>query len=146
MTGLERTIIEILAVLALVGGFALYEQHKGATKCIQADAVAVQKQETHNEVKAATDAQIINQEAKTYHDTLADPAPVDAPHVSVCHYTPSAVPGAPASRPSPHEGTPSGSADSPHPDVGPPLVKVGIDSDAQVRGLQDYITRVCLVR
>jgi hypothetical protein len=146
MTGIERTIIEILAVLIMVGGFALYEQHKGATKCLQADAAAVAKQEAHNEVKAATDAQTINQEAKDYHATLAAPDPIDAPHVSVCHFTPSAVPSAPTPGPRAHESPDSRSTDPPHPDVGPPLVKVGIDSDAQVRGLQDYIARVCLAR
>ena len=146
MTNIERLIIEILAGVALAGGLILYFEHRGAQACLKADAAAVQKQETHNEIKAATDAQTINQEAKDYHATLAAPDPIDAPHVSLCHYTASALPSASAPGPRPHESAPSGSADTPHPDVGPPLVKVGIDSDAQVRGLQDYINKVCLVR
>lgn len=146
MTSLERGAIEALALVLLICGFAFWERHRGAEKCVAADVAAVQKQETHNEVKGALDAKTINDEAQTFKNTLAAPDPIDAPHVSLCHYTPSVVPSAPTPRSLPHEATPSREPDSPHPDVGPPLVKVGVDSDAQVRALQDYITKVCLVK
>lgn len=146
MTSTERTLIEVVAFLLLIGGFALWERHKGAADCKQADIVAVQKQETHDAAKAAADTKTINTEAQTYAQTLADPAPIDAPHVSLCHYTPSAVPSASSPGSSPHEASPSRIPDPSHIDIGPPLVKVGVDSDAQVRGLQDYIAKVCLIR
>lgn len=146
MTSIQRIGIEVIAGLLLIWGTVLYIEHRGAQACINENKAAVVKQEAHNEAKAKTDADTINQEAQTYHATLAAPDPIDAPHVSLCHYTPSTVPSTPAPRSLPHEVAPSGRADSSHPDVGPPLVKAGIDSDAQVRGLQDYITRVCLVR
>lgn len=147
MSSLERTLIEIVAFLAMVGGFALYERHQGAVKCVAADVAAVTKEETHEAVKAATHAKTINEEAQTYANTVAAPDPIDSPHVSLCHYTPTALPSAPAPRPLPHEATPSGKSDPPPAvDVGPPLVKVGVDVDAQVKGLQDYIRNVCLVK
>lgn len=146
MTNIERIAIEVIAGIVLIWGTVLYLEHRGAQECVAADAAAVQKQETHEAVKGALDAKTINDEAQTFKNTLAAPDPIDAPHVSLCHYTPSTVPNPPAPRPLPHEAAPSREPDPPHPDVGPPLVKVGVDSDAQVRALQDYITKVCLVK
>jgi hypothetical protein len=146
ITNIERTIIEVLAVLALVGGFALYEQHRGAAKCIAADAAAVAKQEVHVAVKGELDAKTINDEARVFKNVLAEPAPIDVPHVRLCHYTPAALPRAAAPRPLPDAAPAGRSQDQGTPDLGPPLVKVGRDSDAQVIGLQDYVKNVCLVR
>lgn len=149
MTALERIAAEVVGALLLIWGTVAYLEHRGAAACRQANVVAEAKQVGHEEAKAASDATTINIEAKTYAQTLAAPDPVDSPHVSLCHYTPS-VPGAAgtaAAGPGAHETAGSRSADQgPPKDLGPPLVKVGIDSDAQVRGLQDYIAKVCLVR
>lgn len=148
LTNIERIALEIGAGLLIVWATVTYLEHRGAAACKQADTVAAAKQEGHEEAKAASDTRTINQEAKTYAQTLAAPDPIDSPHVSLCHYTPSAVPSAPTPGSSPHESAPSRAADPVNPptDVGPPLVKVGVDADAQVKGLQDYIQRVCLVR
>lgn len=147
MTGLERIAVEAVAALFLIWGTVLYLEHRGAAQCVAADRDAVAKQEGHNEAKAASDTKEINQEAKAYAQVRAAPDPINVPHVSLCKYTPAgAVPQAATARPIPNAAAPSGKPDplSPPSDVGPPLVKVGVDSDAQVLGLQDYISRVCL--
>lgn len=148
MTSLQHIAVEIVLGLALLIGAVLYLEHRGAEKCINADKAAVTKQVAHNEAKGEQDAQTINLEAQTFKNVVAAPEPIDAPHVSLCHYTPSFVPGPKAAGPVPHAAAPSGSEDTGNPkrDVGPPLVKAGQVSDAQVLALQDYISRVCLVR
>lgn len=149
MTGLERIAAEVIAALFLIWGTVLYLEHRGAAQCVAADSAAITKQEARNEAQAASDTKEINQEAKAYHDATAAPDPIDSPHVSLCYYrTAGAVPQAATARPLANAPAPSRSPDpvSPPSDVGPPLVKVGVDSDALARGLQDYITRVCLGR
>ena len=147
MTGIERIAAEVLGALFLVWGTVMYLEHRGAEQCRAADSAAVTKQEAHNAAQAADDVKTINIEAKTYAQTLAAPDPIDSPHVSLCHYSTSrAVPQAAAARPVPDAAAPSRAQDPVNTgtDVGPPLVKVGVDVDAQVRGLQDYIAKVCL--
>jgi hypothetical protein len=67
--------------------------------------------------------------------------------VRVCRYTPVAAPQARAARHVPDASRPDRSPDPVSgPDVGPNLVQVGHVADAQIAGLQDYITRVCRVQ
>ena len=95
----------------------------------------------------ATDTATINAEAKTYAAAQIDP--IAAPVVSVCHYTPAAVPRATVAGSLPHGApnlpAPSPPAAVPGPDIGRPLVSIGHTADAQVAGLQDYIEHVCRV-
>jgi hypothetical protein len=133
----------LIALVALVLFFAGF--YVGRLQPELKDARATVSQMTQNQAKAVTEAGTINQEAATYAKTLADPAPVDAPHVSLCHYAPAAVPKTTTPRPGADEAPAVRKPDpSPPRDVGPPLVKIGRDSDAHVKALQDYITKICL--
>lgn len=147
MTSLERGAIEALALVLLICGFAFWERHKGAEKCVAADAAAVQKQETHNEVKAALNAQTINQEAKTYAQAVAaapDPTPA---LVCVRKYAaPRPLSETATARPRNDGPTDLPKADRQGFDPGPKLTPIGIEADARVTYLQDYIQRVCLVK
>lgn len=147
MTGIERTIIEILVGLAVAGGLVLYLEHRGAQGCLNENKAQVAQQETHNEVKAATDAQTINQEALDHAKAIAaapDPTPA---LVCVRKYAaprPLSTPTAP--EPVRHDPADSRKADQPPAtdDPGPDLVKIGQGADAQIAELQDYIKKVCL--
>ena len=147
MTGIERTMIEVICAVILLCGIGLALEHRGAQTCLNADKAAVTKQEARNEVKGELDAQTINEEAKAFKNVVAAPDPVDVPHVQLCHYQASAVSSPKAPGPLPDASPPIRGQDTPPPrDVGPPLVKVGQEADAQIRALQDYVSRVCLVR
>ena len=112
----------------------------------------VATQEVHQEVIQQTkdnhDRATVAQEAQVYEKATDPLQPIAAPVVRMC-ITPTA-----ARLPSPHPAgprtdapTPSRSADPPVPTIvewnTEPLVRAGHDSDAQVAGLQDYITHVC---
>lgn len=147
MTGIERIAIEAIVALFLVWGTVVYLEHRGAAECRAADAAAVTKQEARNAAQAADDAKTINIEAKTYHDTLSAPAPIDSPHISVCYYKAAAVPQAIPARSNPHAADPLRSPDPlpavPGPDIGPELVRLGRIADALSTQRRDYIIRVC---
>jgi hypothetical protein len=144
MTSLERTACEILAVLLLIGGFALWERHKGATACINADKAAVAEQEAHNADVLKTDAQTLNQEAIDHAKALAA-APDPTPILHCVQYiTPRAVPKAAAPEPTGHAAPDLPAAVGPSFDPAPAVAKVGQAADAQVAELQDYIKKVCL--
>lgn len=104
-------------------------------------------QERAQDKKRSTDRGTIAQEGKTYENAGLDPLP--SPVVRLC-YSPAAapVPGSRAPGLAPHAAASSRSADpvpdTPGPNIGPTLVRTGHVADAQVIGLQDYITRVCL--
>lgn len=144
---IERIALEVIAGLFLVWGTVMYLEHRGAAQCRAADAIAVASQEARNAAKAASDTQVINQEAQTFHDTLSAPAPIDSPHVSVCYYKAAAVPQASPARPIPQPPDALRSADPvppiPGPDIGPSLVRVGRIADALAAQRLDYISRVC---
>lgn len=146
MTGLERLTLEIVAALFLVWGTVLYLEHRGAAACREADAVAVTRQEARNAAQAADDTQLIHEEAQAYAQTLSAPDPIDVPDVRLCHYPAAAVPQAAPARPGAPAAAANGATNPPvaEPDLGPPLVKLGRNADAQVRALQAYIREVCL--
>jgi hypothetical protein len=106
----------------------------------------VVKQEVAQGKKRTTDQSTVAQEAKTYE--AAEVAPLAAPVVRVCLYTPAAsVSGAYPAGPRIDAPVDSRSPDpvpvAAGPDIGPPLVQVGHVIDAQVAGLQHYIEHVC---
>lgn len=89
MSSLERTLIEIVAFLALVGGFALYERHQGAVKCVAAEATVVSQAETKN-VIVETAGKVADAKAETTYDD-AKAAPL-APLPPVGSLQPAACP------------------------------------------------------
>src|SRR5882672_4207562 len=135
MTGIERLAAEGIAALFLIWGTVLYLEHRGAQVCLKADATAVQAQETANAIKAATDAQTINQEAIDHAKALAaapDPTPA---LVCVRKYaTPRALSAPEVAQPVSH-GAPDGAKADQSPvgdDPGPDLAKIGQAADAQI--------------
>lgn len=149
MSKLESILIGVIVLILAIVGFAFYFEHRGATECKQANVVAADRQETHEAVKAATDAKTINTEAQTYANTVAvapDPTPA---LICVRRYTaPQALSATPAAQPLSHGAPDHPAADRPPvtDDPGPDLGKIGQAADAQITELQDYIRNVCLVK
>jgi hypothetical protein len=150
---MERLAIEIVVVLALIGGFAWYERHQGAADCKQANIVAEAKQETHNAVTTAIAVQSIVIEKDTYAKDKAAPVSVGGlTPVVVCvrNAPPATVPAAQSPGPIGNGGTglPEGNSRSvlPVTDISVPAIEVGRDANAQVKFLKSYIHDVCLVR
>jgi hypothetical protein len=144
VTSIER-IIAYGAILAmLVIGIPWYFEHRGAKECKAADVAAVATQEAHNADVVKTDTATNTQIEDTLH--AAQIAPIAAPVVRLCYYKASPLPN-----PTP---TTSGPDVSPTvreepvagPDIGRPILTQGRNADAQIAGLQSYITKVCLVR
>lgn len=138
----------ILAAVLACFGAGFYVGH--LSPALKA-AKTVVRQEIAQQKKTIVDQATVAEEAKTY-EAATDPlAPVAAPVVRLC-YTPAFAPV-----PSPHPAR-SGTAQSPAlpaaaapaplpgPDIGRPVVQLGIQADAQVAGLIDYVQRVCQAR
>ncbi len=150
---MERLAIEIVVVLALIGGFAWYERHAGAQACIQKDTIAEAKQETHNAVTTALAIQSIVIEKQTYADDKTVPVLVGnlTPAV-VCVRNPAPATVLAAATPGPvrngGSGLPEGDHGSvlPVEDISKPAIEIGRDANAQVKFLKNYIHDVCLVR
>jgi hypothetical protein len=151
MTSIERLIIEIVAGLLLVWGTVAFLEHRGAAKCVQAETVAVAKQEGRNEAQGVHDSKTITQEAKTHADAIsADPMP--APAVICVRVDPGSGPVLPATAAGRggHGPTALPTADyRPVPsfaggvDISKPAAKIGQACDAQIADAQAYITDVC---
>jgi len=155
----NRLLAEVLAVLALVGLFALYERHQGAQGCLQGDARAVASQDATNAKAHDQGVQITAQEAVDYvRLTTAPLAPTPTarrpPRVQPAAVPLGPVQAVPATGPS---SCPDGEAFLRAQDAAERLrgdidtliradVQTGHDADAQVNGLQNYITKVCLAR
>lgn len=148
MTAIERTLIEIVGGLLLIWGTVLYLEHRGAAACKAADKTAVVAQEAHNEAKAVTDAQTINQEVLTHAQALSLPA-IAVPALRCVRVDP-ATPTLPKTAAA--EPRSDGASNVPAPtgpsaqsfDPGPVVGKIGQACDAQVVELQDWIRRVAL--
>ena len=146
MTSIER-IIAYGAILAmLVIGVPWYFEHRGAKECVQADTAAVAKQEAANTAQESKATVELTQEDKTYHAALAAPA-IPAPAVEcvrVSNHRP--VLQTASARPGNDGPTDLPKADSQSFDPWPKLAPIGIEADARVTYLQDYIAKVCLAR
>jgi len=142
-------VIEAVLAILLIIGFALYERHQGARSCEVNDKAAVAKDEQKAASDYAKGVTTVFQEAATYDAAIR--APVDRPiHVGLCQPSrrgPAAQDPAPS--PGADAAAPVRAASAPDPvqrDVGPELLTVGRDANAQVIALQSYIRDVCPVR
>lgn len=106
MTSIERTIIEVLVALAMFAGFALYEQHRGAKECVQAEATVVANAEVHNTQVEAVQVSDDKKAGDKLNASLSNPIgalpPVTSLQPQAC---PSPVPS-PRSNPSPRPASP----------------------------------------
>jgi hypothetical protein len=130
----------VLLVAVFFGGY-----HFGKLAPQLAEAKTEIRQEAAEDVKVAKDQTTVAEEAKTY-EAATDPAltPVIAPRLSVCYYAPlqghASGSGADAKPPVRAPDPPN---PVPGPDIGRPLVQISHNADAQIAGLQDYISKVC---
>lgn len=141
----ERLILlGVIAVMAVSGFF--YIEHLGAQKCVK-DYEAASAVETRKEnVQHGKDVTTTQNEGQTFE--AAKTAPVaPAPVVSLCsplHRPAKQAPATPTS--SPDAKAPGGATPEELPPVRwdtEPIVRIGHEADAQIAGLQDYITNVC---
>jgi hypothetical protein len=141
-------VVEVALAILLVFGFALYERHQGAQRCVVADKAAVAKDEQKAASDYAKGVTTVFQEASTYDAAIH--VPVDHPlHVSLCspRSGPAAQDPAPAQERDAAAPVRAESAQQPvQRDIGPELLTIGRDADAQVIALQSYIRDVCPVR
>jgi hypothetical protein len=143
MSALLEAIIAVVAaaILGIVIGW-----HFGRQSLELSTAKVEVKQEAAIDTKRAADQTTVAEEAKTYE--AAEIAPLAAPVLRVCHYTPAAsLPGANAAGPGTHapaaDHQPDPVPDQPGPNIGPGLLRAGTIVRAQVMQLQDYVNRVC---
>jgi hypothetical protein len=134
----------VVALILFGGGF-----YVGRLEPQLSAAKATIKRDDQNVKQETTDAARINLEAKQFEQAPLDP--IVAPLVRVQYREAAAcVPRAPAARPGADAAAavpaPSVVDSVSGPDIGRPLVLVGHVCDAQVAGLQDYITHVCRVK
>lgn len=137
----------LLIVGALIGG-VLYERHEGAQGCEARGAQAAEQQQVHNAGLDAHASDVNQSIGEDLHAEQSAAPAADAPHVLVCPPAKAArprpvLPAAPASAGA--DAAPAVPA-APARDIGPPIDTAGRDADAQVKGLQRYITEVCLAR
>jgi len=143
-----KAVALLVAVLACFGaGYYLR-----GLQCKVGDETAVIKQVAQNQKTLSTDQTITSEESKTYANAVAqaisapDPAPAvvcvrqyAAPRpLSQAAATPAAADAGdrlPTGAPGPLPGPT---------DIGGPATASGARANAQVAGLKDYITRVCL--
>lgn len=148
-TTLEIRLIGCLAAVMVIFGLGIYLEHRGASKCVAADKVAVAVETQHKAAVEAVDAVAVTQEKQTY-DQAVDRPLVRPINVSLCGAETPVVPTAPTSRSRP-DAAPASAAvhrDSvvPGPNIGPGLQRTGQQADAQIIALQAYIQNVCLKR
>lgn len=149
--GMELVALAAVASLA-AGGLALYNHHErviGATQCVNAVKESNSKQDAHNAAVQASDAATVHQEGQDYAKArsapVTDPVRVYlvAPRVpDVQEPAAPAAPG-PGADAAPDNGGADHGGPVPPQSFGPELQAIGKDADAQIRGLQDYINRVC---
>lgn len=147
-TLLEKRLVGCLVAIMAIFAAVMYLEHRGAAQCVAADKAAVAVQTVHKATAEAADAVIVTQEKQTYVQAVDRPL-VRPINVSLC-ITPPIVRAAPASGRSPDAAPASAEV---HRDpvvqgenIGPGLQRTGQQADAQIAGLQDYITRVCRQR
>ena len=143
---IQRLLFEIIGgALLLIAGVA-YERHEGAKGCREADTKAATNQAIKVAQQTGAAAEIIKQEAQNYVEAISQP--IVAPVVRVCPSkansspvlhppSPSPLPDATPPLPQPARPDPQGR------DIGQPIETVGLQADAQIAALQDYIIRVC---
>jgi hypothetical protein len=146
---LEIRLIGALVALVGVIGLLAYFEHRGAEKCIAANNVKVAQQTAHKATVEAVDVVLVQQEKKTYDETVDRPL-VRPISLSLCDTTPAVVPTAATARPEPHAAPASPAvhreAAVPGATLGPGLQMTGKQADAQIVALQAYIRDVCLKR
>jgi hypothetical protein len=148
LTQLQERLISlgIMAVMAISGFF--YIEHLGAQKCekaVEKANVAEVKKET---TQRATDIGTTQKEGQTFETAKTEPiAPAPVITLGVCPTVPrKAGPTAPTAGPGANGEAPVRTANSELPTVQwdtEPIVRIGHEANAQVTGLQDYITNVC---
>lgn len=151
-TKLAAWAIELILAGLIVLAFLLWnwhERHVGAQGCLKSDAAAVARDQSQAQKEYVLGQTTVFNEASDYDRTIH--APVEHPiHVSLCQ---SPRGGSPAQDPAPsavdHANAPvsePGAGSAVQRDIGPELLAIGRDADAQVSALEDYVLKVCRVR
>ena len=143
---IQERLAFVGVIILVVIGFAWHERYVGAQGCLKnvekANAV-----EQAKEVKQHTvDVTTATSEGETFAKTTAAPLAKPAPTIRLCPpLRGKALLPSSAARPEANAEVPSGGENPQQPTFWDttPIVKAGRDADAQIAGLQDYITNVC---
>jgi hypothetical protein len=142
---MRRLLIEIVAGILAIVGFAFFERHRGAADCVADNKEAVHSQDVHNAEVHGEQSAIVQNEAKEFKDETSRPI-VDAPVVRVCPRA-RTMPAPSSAAPVDHGDASLRGGNQEVPTVvdwdSRPVVRAGRDADAQIKQLQDYITNVC---
>lgn len=145
-TGIPQWLLELIVIVLAIFVFALWERHQGAQKCVRADEKVVAKQERANAQSYAQGVTTVFQEASDYDRAIH--APVERPFTVRLCKSPDIHPAAQDSTPGARDPETPSVPDpiaiaTVQPDIGPELLAIGRDADAQVTALQSYIRDVC---
>lgn len=140
---MKTETIALLIALALAFGMGW---HFGRQGLELKDTKQLASSESATIQKTSRDQVTVAGEAKTYEDAIDPLAPIPGPIVRLCIAAP-AVPSAHPAGPGAHAAAAVRAADPQLPAVvdwdSKPVVRQGRVANAQVAGLQDYITHVC---
>lgn len=149
LSQLQERLISLGVLALVVVGFMFHERHIGAKECVQNVAKSNEAEQQRETVQRGKDEGTVQKEGKDFETAKTEPiAPAPVITLGVCpdvHHKASTT--APAAS-SGHNGEAPLRAD----DTGlpttvqwntEPVVRAGHDADAQITGLQDYITTVC---
>jgi hypothetical protein len=143
-----------LAAIGLLVGCFFFGYHQGRLSLEVLDQKALLAQAAQEAKRTRADTEIISEEGQTYAkavaDAISEPDPAPAV-VCVRKYVLApavAVPSTATAGPTAHAGDrlPPGAPGPIYPvtDISQPATLIGARANAQVAGLRDYITRVCL--
>lgn len=143
----------VLLAIAAIAGFVIWERHQGAQSVKVHDQVAVANKIAQNASQEVKDTHEVVKEKADYDQ--GNLAPVAAPVVRLCRYTPVVPRAHPAGSdlhasatdqgqhlPGPEEGGQS----VPSVDIGPDLIRHAREADLLLAGAQAYIRNVCLIQ
>lgn len=139
--------ILVVVVVVVISG-ALYERHEGAVGCVNNVTAANNTEEKKDLVQKGKDQAEVQKEGSDYEAAKKEPvAPPTIITLGVCPSFPrKAVASTPEAGPGTHGTAENRAAPEALPTVQwdpTPIVRIGHDADAQIRGLQQYILNVC---
>jgi hypothetical protein len=146
LTQVQERLVLTLAFILLFIGYSWYERHKGASECLGNVAKANAVEQKKENIQHTADVGVVQREGQKYVETIGAPLTIAAPVIRLCPALSGETVSATASAgPEAHAEASVRGGDTEQSTFwdSTPVVKAGRDANAQIAGLQEYITKVC---